>query len=131
MQFTIHSAGGVASKVKLGHHEIVFDQEPPYGDDSGPSPLDVMVASVGACAHYYAAAFLQARKLPTEGVVVEVQAEKASDGLRRVGAIRVDVVLPSTVPDDLLPRLERVVRGCPAWGTMVEAPGAHMTVTRR
>ncbi len=131
MTFTIHSAAGVASKTTIGNHTLAFDQAPPYGDDVGPSPLDVMVASVGACAHYYAAAFLHARKLPTDGVTVEVHAEKASSGPRRLGRLRVAVSLPASVPDELLPRVENAVRGCPAWGTMLAGPEAEMTVTRQ
>jgi uncharacterized OsmC-like protein len=63
MKAVVESAGGVASRVRLGEHELTFDQPStvPGGADRGPSPLDVMAISVGACAHYYAAAFLFGR----------------------------------------------------------------------
>src|SRR5688572_24588227 len=50
---TIESAGGVASRVRVGSHELTFDQTGavPGGEDRGPSPLDVMAIAVGACAH--------------------------------------------------------------------------------
>ena len=53
MKAIIESAGKVASRVRLGEHELVFDQprSVPGGEDRGPSPLDVMAVSVAACAH--------------------------------------------------------------------------------
>lgn len=65
MRIDIESAGGIASRVRIGSHEAMFDQptEVPGGEDHGPSPLEVMAAAVGACVHYFAAAFLFARKI--------------------------------------------------------------------
>ncbi len=68
MEIRIESNGGVGARARLGGHTLVFDQAVPLGgSDAGPSPLDVMFAAVGACAHYYAAAFLTARGIPVEG----------------------------------------------------------------
>ena len=70
MKAIVETTGKVGSRVRLGNHELVFDQAAtvPGGEDRGPSPLDVMSVSVAACAHYYAAAFLHGRGLPTEGL---------------------------------------------------------------
>lgn len=123
MKFTIDSAGGVASRLTLDGHELVFDQPVAVGgEDTGPSPLDVMVASVGACAHYFAAAFLRARKLPVEGLTVDVAAEKATEGPRRLRSVSVTVRLPPGVPAEMLPRIEQAVRGCPVVGTLTIPP---------
>mgnify|MGYP001610807857 CR=1 FL=1 len=131
MEFTIESAGGVASRTNIGGHELRFDQPVEYGGQNlGPSPLDVMAASVGACAHYYAAAFLTARRLPTEGIVVKVHAEKAKEGRRRIGSIQIQVTVPSDVPEAMLPRIEAAVLTCPAWGTLQSLPESTLTVER-
>lgn len=131
MRFTIGSAGGVASRVSIGGHEIRFDQPVAAGGaDTGPSPLDVLVSSVGACAHYFAAAFLVARKQPVEGLIVTVEAEKTTESPRRLAHLNVVVTLPPGVPDAMLPRIEQAVRACPAWGTLVTPPELSMTLTR-
>jgi uncharacterized OsmC-like protein len=124
MKAVIESAGGVASRVHLGDHELIFDQPAsvPGGADQGPSPLDVMAASVGACAHYFAAAFLFGRKLSTEGLRVEVEAEKVRDPISRFGSIAVRVYLPPGVPAHYLSAIERAVRGCPVYGTLSMSP---------
>lgn len=131
MEFKIESAGGVASRTTIGGHELRFDQPAEYGGQNlGPSPLDVMAASVGACAHYYAAAFLTARRLSTEGIVVKVHAEKAKEGRRRIGSIQVMVTVPAEVPEAMLPRIEAAVLTCPAWGTLQVVPESTLTVER-
>ncbi|GDX78956.1 hypothetical protein LBMAG42_07670 [Deltaproteobacteria bacterium] len=131
MEFTIESAGGVACRTTIAGHELRFDQPAEYGGQNlGPSPLDVMAASVGACAHYYAAAFLTARRLPTEGIVVKVHAEKAKEGRRRLGNIHIMVTVPADVPEAMLPRIEAAVLTCPAWGTLQVLPESTLTVER-
>ena len=51
MKAVVESAGKVASRVRLGRHDLLFDQPAPVpgGEDRGPSPLDVLAASVAAC----------------------------------------------------------------------------------
>jgi len=63
----VESIGQVGSRTRVGDHELIFDQpgSVPGGEDRGPSPLDVLAASVAACAHYFAAAYLHGRGLPT------------------------------------------------------------------
>jgi len=98
--------------------------------DRGPSPLDVLAATVGACAHYFAAAFLQARKLPTESLRVEVDAEKVREPSPRFGKLSIHVVLPVGVPEQYLPQIERVVRNCPAYGTLVHSPEVELSIAK-
>src|SRR3954471_20853343 len=108
MKAIIESAGGVASRVRLGSHELVFDQPSPVpgGEDRGPSPLDVLAASVGACAHYFAAAFLFVRKISPDGLRVDVEAEKERDPSPRFGRVSIHVTLPAGLPEHYLPPIE-------------------------
>jgi len=132
MKILIESAGAVASRVTLGSHELVFDQPAsvPGGEDRGPSPLDVMAAAVGACAHYFAAAFLNARKIPTLGLRVEVEAEKVREPQPRFGHLAIRLTLPAEVPEHYRPQIERAVRNCPAYGTLVHPPELELTFTQ-
>ncbi|HEX2881844.1 MAG TPA: OsmC family protein [Polyangiaceae bacterium] len=132
MKACVESAGSVASRVTLGNHALLFDQpnSVPGGEDRGPSPLDVMAASVGACAHYFAAAFLHARKLETIGLRVEVEAEKVRDPAPRFGRFSIRIKLPSDVPEHYMAPIERAVRGCPAYGTLVHPPEVEVSICR-
>lgn len=130
MKAVIESAGGVGSQAKLGSHVMVFDQEAavPGGEDRGPSPLDVMVASVAACAHYFASAFLFARKISPEGLSVEVEAEKTREPGPRIGKLSLKLVLPAQVPEKYAASIERAVKNCPAYGTLIHPPDVALTV---
>lgn len=129
MKITITSLGGVASHVELGDHELAFDQpgSVPGGQDRGPSPLDVMVAAVGACAHYYAAASLFGRGIATTGLEVHVEFEKTREPVPRIGRLEIHVVLPTGVPAQYRPAIERAVRHCPAYGTLTHPPDIVFT----
>jgi len=129
MKAVIESAGAVGSRVTVGNHELAFDQPAtvPGGQDRGPSPLDVMAVSVGACAHYFAAAFLLGRKLATDELRVEVTFEKTKDPVPRLGLLEIRVRLPPGVPAHYLPAIERAVRHCPAYGTLVHPPDVKVS----
>ena len=132
MKAVIESAGGVASQVRVGSHTLLFDQpsQVPGGEDRGPSPLDVLAATVGACAHYFAAAFLHARKLSPAGLRVEVEAEKVREPTPRLGKLSLHVTLPQHVPAHYLAQIERAVRGCPAYGTLLHSPEVELSFSQ-
>ena len=129
----IESAGKVASRVRLGTHELIFDQPAPVpgGDDRGPSPLDVLGVSVAACVHYYAAAFL-ARSRPAHrrsdrrgGV------EKARVPAPRLGRLSMKVRLPAGLSERQLATVERAIRSCPAYGTLLHPPSVELVIGLR
>ena len=130
MKAIIESVGGVASRARIGSHELIFDQTStaPGGEDRGPSPLDVLPIAVAACAHYYAAAYLFARKLPVEGLRVAVEAEKTRDPVPRLGTFKICVTLPPSFPEEHLPAVDRAIRHCPAYGTLTHLPHVDLEV---
>jgi uncharacterized OsmC-like protein len=127
---TIESAGKVASRVRLGKHELVFDQPTPVrgGEDRGPSPLDVLVASVAACAHYFGAAYLTARGIDPSALAVEVEAEKERIPIARIGLLSLKVRVPANLDELHLIGLVRAIKACPAYGTLVRPPAIEIMV---
>jgi len=130
MRAVVESIGKVASRARVGNHEMVFDQPPevPGGDDRGPSPLDVMVVSVAACAHYFAAAFLHGRGLPTAGLTVEVDSEKERVPISRIGRLAITIRVPPGLSERHLAGIERAVKSCPAYGTLLRPPTVEIRV---
>jgi len=130
MKAIIESAGKVASRVRLGEHELVFDQprSVPGGEDRGPSPLDLMAVSVAACAHYYAAAFLFGRGLSTEGLSVEVEFEKERLPVPRIGHLALKVHVPIGLSERQLAGIERAIKSCPAYGTLLQPPPVDISI---
>lgn len=130
MKTIVESIGKVASRVHLGSHELVFDQpvSVPGGDDRGPSPLDVMVASIAACAHYFAAAYLHGRGLPTEALIVEVDAEKERVPIARIGRLKMKVQVPTGLSERQIAGIARAIKSCPAYGTLLQPPAVEIEV---
>jgi putative redox protein len=130
MKALVESIGRVGSRVRLGNHELVFDQPPTVagGEDRGPSPLDVMVASVAGCAHYFAAAYLQARGLSTEGLAVEVESEKDRLPVSRLARLSMKVHLPAGLAERQIAGVERAIKSCPAHGTLLHPPSVEITI---
>jgi putative redox protein len=42
-------AGGYTQQIAAGHHRLVADEPRPIGDDTGPTPYDLLLAGLGAC----------------------------------------------------------------------------------
>jgi uncharacterized OsmC-like protein len=130
MKAIIESIGKVGSRSRVGNHELVFDQPVgvPGGEDRGPSPLDVMVLSVAACAHYFASAYLYARGHATNAVTVEVESEKQRLPAVRIGRITLKVRLPAGLSERELAGVERAIKTCPAYSTLLYPPTVEISV---
>jgi uncharacterized OsmC-like protein len=90
-----------------------------------------MAASVGGCAHYFAAAFLSARQRSTAGLRVEVEADKTLEPSPRLGRIALRVELPPGTSPEHVAAVERAVKKCPAYGTLVHGPLVELRVEAR
>lgn len=91
MQVTAEYAGNARFEVAARGHRIVCDQPPENGGaDSGMTPPEFLLASLATCAGFYAAQYLNARKLPAEGLKVTVTAGKALQPAR-LDSFRIEV----------------------------------------
>jgi uncharacterized OsmC-like protein len=124
MKAVVESIGRVGSRTHVGSHDLVFDQPAtvPGGEDRGPSPLDVMAVAVAACAHYYAAAYLHGRGLSPETLAVEVETEKDRAPVSRIGRLSMKVHLPAGLDQRHVAGIERAIKSCPAYGTLLHPP---------
>ena len=49
------------------------------GDNSGPSPMELMLIALGGCTGMDVVAFLKKRRVEPEGVEIEIEAERARE----------------------------------------------------
>jgi uncharacterized OsmC-like protein len=132
MKVVIESIGRVGSRATVGGHELVFDQPAtvPGGEDRGASPLDVMSVAVAACAHYFAAAYLHARDLSPDGLAVAVTAEKERVPVSRIGRLGLKLHLPAALAEKHIAGIERAIKSCPAYGTLLYPPSVEISIER-
>ena len=111
----------------LGRHVIVTDQpKSAGGTDAGPSPPELLLASIGTCAGHYAAEYLRTRSLPTDGLHVYVSAEKGGPPARLV-SFRILVKVPGT-NEKHRNGLLRAVKACLIHNTLTTAPAIDVAI---
>jgi uncharacterized OsmC-like protein len=77
MEVKIKHLDHVKFAIQTRSHTILCDQPAENGgDDAGMTPPELMLASLGSCAAFYAAQYLKARNLEETGVEVSVTADK-------------------------------------------------------
>jgi putative redox protein len=104
---------------------IVCDQPTSEGGaDTGVTPPELLLVSLGACAGHYAAEYLRARSLPLTGLAVYVSAEKGTQPAR-LESFQIDVDAPA-IGDKHLQGLLRAVKACLIHNTLTTAPAIHV-----
>jgi len=112
VKFAIHSRS----------HSIVCDQPAENGgEDSGMTPPELLLVTLGSCAAFYAMQYLKARNLAETGVEVTVTAEKLKQPAR-VGNFRVHVVCPVSLTEEQTEGLIRSVHHCLVHNTLLTPP---------
>ena len=94
MELTVASLGGDRHRIMVRGHEIVVDQPVESGgEDAGPTPTDLFVASLASCVAHYARRGLGAGG---EGPTVRCTWRMSETPPWRVAAIAIDVTLPAS-----------------------------------
>jgi uncharacterized OsmC-like protein len=85
------------------------------------TPPELLLASLGSCAAFYAVQYLKTRNLAETGVEVTVTAEKLKQPAR-VGNFRVHVVSPVSLTEEQAEGLMRSVHHCLVHNTLLTPP---------
>lgn len=81
------------------------------GDGSAPSPFDLFVASIGACAGIYALGFMQQRGISSDGAEITLSTEVDPDtGL--IGQVNIQLQLPAGFPEKYRGAILRAMDQC-------------------
>jgi uncharacterized OsmC-like protein len=114
--------GAVQFEIRARQHTIVCDQpEGSGGFDEGMTPPELMLASLGSCAGYYAAQYLRKKGLATEGTRVRVTAGKVA-GPARLDDFKIELNLPTSVGPEHRKGVEQSVHHCLIHNTLLHPP---------
>jgi len=118
---------GLRFAAQIREHRLITDQ-PTHagGEDTGPSPMELVSAALGSCVALYVHQFCVSRNLPHDGMRIEVTPRNVANP-NRIGHLSVAVFLPGTLSPHTMEMLERVVRSCPVHNTLVH--GADVSVS--
>jgi len=122
MEVTVRHLDRVKFSILSRSHTIVCDQpEDNGGDDAGMTPPELLLASLGSCAAFYAAQYLKTRNLADTGVEVSVTAEKLKSPAR-LGDFHIRVVCPVALTEEQTEGLMRSVHHCLIHNTLLTPP---------
>jgi uncharacterized OsmC-like protein len=122
MEVKITHLDRVKFAIQSRSHTILCDQPAENGgEDSGMTPPELLLASLGSCAAFYAVQYLKTRNLAETGVEVTVTAEKLKQPAR-VGNFRVHVACPISLTEEQTEGLIRSVHHCLVHNTLLMPP---------
>lgn len=127
MEVDAHHLGNSKFEICARGHQLICDQPRDNGgSDAGLTPPEFLLASLATCAGYYAAEYLNTRRLPAGDLSVRVVAEKAQNPAR-LGSFRIEVTVPGLQERHQI-GISRAVKSCLVHNTLLQAPKIEIAV---
>lgn len=128
MEVVVERLGAAQFEIRARQHRIACDQPLENGGfDEGMTPPELLLASLGSCAAFYAAQYLKKYNLAAQGTMVRVSADKAKDP-PRLGAFGIELQVPSDLSDRHRAGIEHAVRHCLIHNTLLHPPSISLLI---
>jgi len=119
-------AGRVAQTIRAGRHRLIADEPVGIGDDSGPTPYDLLLAALGACTSMTLRMYADRRGWPLDHVSVRLShdrrpAHDCGDPVThpcRAEHIDREVQLTGPLTEEQRARLLTIAERCPVHRTL-------------
>ena len=129
MEITVEHLGSLQFEIKTRGHSIISDQPVVDGGyDEGMTPPELLLASLGSCAAFYAAQYLRKHKLATEGARVNISCEKVKDPSPRLTNFVIEVAAPVELTEEHRKGIEDAVHHCLVHNTLLHPPRVSIKV---
>lgn len=129
MEITIEHLGSVQFEIKTRGHSIVSDQPVEQGGfNEGMTPPELLLASLGSCAGYYAAQYLRKHKLAIEGTRVRVTCDKVKDPIPRMTNFVIEVDPPVELSPEHRQGVHTAVEHCLVHNTLLRTPTISLKI---
>jgi putative redox protein len=129
MEVTVEHLGASQFEIKARQHTVLSDQPPENGGhDAGMTPPELLLASLGSCAGFYAAQYLRKHKLATEGTRVRVTADKLKDPAR-VDNCHIQIEVPAELTAQHRAGVENAVHHCLIHNTLLHPPAIVIEIS--
>jgi len=129
MEITLEHLGSVQFQIKARGHSIVSDQPVEQGGfDEGLTPPELLLASLGSCAGYYAAQYLRKHKLASEGTRVRVTCDKVNGPVARLDNFVIVLDAPVELSPEHRQGVEQAVEHCLVHNTLLHTPKISLQV---
>jgi putative redox protein len=123
---TVSSESGLAQTVVSGHHRWTADEPAPLGTDTGPSPYELLLASLGACTSMTLRLYADRKGMKLGRITVRlrhsrIHAEDCADCETSTGfldRIEREIDLDGDLDDSQRLRLVEIANRCPVHLTL-------------
>jgi len=130
LEVSVEHLGAVQFEIKARKNSVVSDQpEENGGFDEGMTPPELMLASLGSCAAFYAVDYLKRQKLAVEGTKVRVTAEKAKNPAR-LDQFKIEVEVPAGLSEEHVKGVDEAVRRCLIHNTLTHPPTMEIAIKK-
>ena len=121
------SATGFAQEIQIGSYRLASDEPVSFGGtDTGPSPYDLLLASLGSCTSMTISLYARRKRWPLEGVTVFLSHSKiyASDCAEcetregKIDRIEREIQLAGALTTEQRSKLMEIADKCPVHRTL-------------
>ncbi|MFD0274225.1 OsmC family protein [Kitasatospora sp. NPDC127111] len=117
-----HGLRGDAYAITARDHLLTVDQPlDGGGTDTGPTPVELLVAALAGCVAHYAGRYLDRHGIPRDGLRVTADRAMAHDRPTRIASIDIGLSVPG-LPPERVEALLAVVSHCTVHTTLQHPP---------
>ncbi|MGC2111529.1 MAG: OsmC family protein [Candidatus Korobacteraceae bacterium] len=128
MEVLVEHLGAVQFEIKARQHTVICDQPAESnGYDEGMTPPELLLASLGSCAAYYAVDYLKRNHILQDGVRARITADKVK-GPFRLDNFKIELDIPGELDANHLKGLEDAVHRCLIHNTLLHPPAIEVAI---
>src|SRR5438105_3927434 len=125
-EVTVSSEAGLVQEIIAGQHRFGADEPAPLGTDAGPSPYELLLASLGACTSMTLRLYAQRKGMDLQRITVtlrhsRIHAEDCRDCETKAGfldQIEREIELTGNLDEAQKRRLLEIADRCPVHKTL-------------
>ncbi|MFF4346019.1 OsmC family protein [Streptomyces sp. NPDC001530] len=124
----VRENGRLARAIDIGPHRLLSDEPVPFSTDTGPTPVELLLAGLGACTSMTVRMYAERKGWELTGIEVSARTE------RRVGSheqIVKDVEITGDLDAEQIDRLADIAERCPVQRMLGDSVDVHTRFTAR